>query len=322
MGLEVLFEEISAGLRSDPRRIPEKLFYDRRGAELFEQITRLEAYYPTRTEFGILEDCVAEVSARIGPGATLVEFGSGSGRKTNLLLDALIRPARCVAIDISEAQLVRFTDELRVEYPQMEVFPLVTDYTRPFSLPQHDESKGGGVPRRVLFFFPGSSIGNFEPDAAERFLHGVGMAGGAGGSLLIGVDLVKHGEILEAAYDDPQGVTSEFNRNALRHLNDLFGGDFNPAAFRHRAPWNASRSRIEMRLVSEIDQEVTLYPPQLDHEPVRVFFREGEEIVTEHSYKYRGAEFERLCQRAGWTLVSRWMDDRGWFAVLLLEWET
>ena len=316
--LSALFDEVSQGLRSEPRRIPEKLFYDHRGSQLFEVITRLEAYYPTRLEVEILGRCLGEVRDLVGAGAKVVEFGSGSGRKTSQLLDALDRPATYVPIDISEAQLVGFADQLRAEYPEMWVVPLVADYSQWFTLPRaatQEEANGG----RLLFFFPGSTIGNFEPDEAERFLRRIGLAGGAGSSLLIGVDLVKEREVLERAYDDPEGVTAEFNRNALHHLNDLFDGNFTASAYRHRAVWNVERSRIEMHLVSTLDQEVILNSGLSDTEPLQIRLQEGEVVVTEHSYKYRPDQFESLCLRAGWTGVQRWTDDLEWFSVHFLE---
>ncbi len=313
-----LFDEISDGLSRDPRRLPEKLFYDDRGARLFEQITRLDAYYPTRTEIGILRRCLDEVRELVGPSPTVVEFGTGSGRKTNMLLDALERPTTCVPIDISEAQLLRFADELQREYPDMAVMPLIADYTEPFALPMPTPSRHPPE-GRTLFFFPGSSVGNFEPSQAASFLEQVGWAGGVGSSLLIGVDLVKEAPVLELAYDDPEGVTAEFNRNALRHLNHMFEGDIDPAAFAHRAVWNEADSRIEMRLVSQADQSFTLTPDLPDREPLRIDLRRGEEIVTEHSYKYHIEQFESLCRRAGWRAVRSWTDDRERFSVHYLE---
>lgn len=318
--LSRLFREVSGGLQSTPRRIPEKLLYDQRGAELFEEITRLDAYYPTRLEIEILEACLAEVRELVGPDATVVEFGSGSGRKTSVLLDSLDRPARCIPVDISETQLLGFADRLQAEYPGVDVLPVVADYTQPFSLPKTGVGKEGEV-GRILFFFPGSSIGNFKPTEAERFLHRVGRIGGPGSSLLIGVDCVKEREPLLQAYDDPEGVTSEFNRNALRHLNELFDGDFAVSSFVHRAVWNAARSRIEMRLVCTVQQDVSLGPAFPDGEPLRIRLEEGEEIVTEHSYKYGPGQFEALCRSAGWETIRRWTDPRGWFAVHFLEWE-
>ncbi len=313
-----LFGEISLGLQSKPRRIPEKLFYDERGARLFELITRLEAYYPTRLEIGILEECLGEVRRLVGTGARIVEFGSGDGRKTLQLLAALDRPALYIPIDISERQLLIFADRLEAERPETNVVPLVTDYTEWFTLPEvaNRAEIGSG---KLLFFFPGSTIGNFEPDEAEGFLRRIGWAGGVGSSLLIGVDLVKEGKTLERAYDDPEGVTAEFNRNALRHLNHLFRGDFDVPSYRHRAVWNSKHGRIEMRLVSSDDQHVTLDPGLPDTEPLRISILANEEVVTEHSYKYQLDQFASLCQRAGWTTVRRWTDDRTWFSVHFLE---
>ncbi len=314
--LSILFSEVSEGLRSNPRRIPEKLFYDERGSDLFEQLTRLEAYYPTRLEIQILGACLGEMRSLIGPGSRVVEFGSGDGRKTSQLLDALDRPSLCVPVDISERQLLESADRLRARYPDLEVIPLVADYTESFALPDGSANEANG---RLLFFFPGSTIGNFEPGEAEAFFRRVGMIGGVGCFLLVGVDLVKERKTLERAYDDPEGVTAEFNRNALRHLNRLFAGNFDVASYEHRALWNAERSRIEMHLVSPYDQEVTLDPGLAYGEPLRIGIRGGEPLVTEHSYKYELDRFKSLCSRAGWTTLRNWTDDRAWFSVHLLE---
>ena len=314
--LSVLFSEVSEGLRSNPRRIPEKLFYDERGSDLFEQLTRLEAYYPTRLEIEILGACLGEMRSLIGAGSRVVEFGSGDGRKTSQLLDALDRPSLCVPVDISERQLFEFADRLRDRYPDLEVVPLVADYTQSFALPDGSASEANG---RLLFFFPGSTIGNFEPREAEAFLRRVGMIGGVGCFLLVGVDLVKERKTLERAYDDPEGVTAQFNRNALRHLNRLFDGNFDVASYEHRALWNVERSRIEMHLVSPHDQEVTLDPGLAYGEPLRIRIRGGEPLVTEHSYKYELDRFKSLCNRAGWRTLRTWTDDRAWFSVHLVQ---
>lgn len=314
--IQALFREVSAGLRSDPKRIPEKLLYDDRGSELFEQITRLDAYYPTRTEIAILRRCLREIRRLVGPAPRVVEFGTGDGTKTTMLLDALDGPSTCTPIDIAEAQLLASADRLRVRYPDMQVLPLALDYTRPFVLP---ESRGDAESEPVLFFFPGSTIGNFEPHRAEEFLERVGAVGGPRAALVIGVDLVKPASVLHLAYDDPEGVTAEFNLNALRHLNRLLDGDFAVPLFEHRAIWNPSRSRIEMHLVSSAAQEVTLGRDLPDVEPLEIAITAGEAIVTEHSYKYRPAQFAALCLRAGWRTARCWTDPKEWFAVYFLE---
>lgn len=316
--LSNLFAQVDEGLQSNPRRLPEVLFYDDHGAVLFEEITRLDEYYPTRVELEILSACVQEIRQLVGPFATMVEFGSGSGRKTELLLNSLDRPGSYLPVDISEAQLMEWADRIRIELPGVSVAPVVADFTRPFSFARVIEShtRGDSGP---LFFFPGSSIGNFEPDAADRFLSQIGRIGGQQSSLLVGVDLVKEPEVLEAAYDDSSGVTAEFNRNALRHLNALFDGDFDTSSFVHRALWNAEHSRIEMRLVSTVEQAVTLHPASTASEPLRIRLGVGEEIVTEHSYKYHRDSFQNLCERAGWVVRQDWTDTREWFLVAYLE---
>lgn len=317
--LQALYEEVVAGLSSRPRRLPAKLLYDQTGARLFEEITRTRAYYPTRVEIGILEHRLPEVRARVGPAAQVVEFGTGGGRKTGMLLEALDAPASCIPIDISHAQLREFASGLRARFPTVEVLPITADYTRPFVLPDPGAEPAG----RVLVFFPGSTIGNFEPSGAERFLTTVRRSAASSDTdapmLLIGVDLVKAVPILERAYDDPEGVTARFNRNTLRHLNRLFAGDFPIESFEHRAIWNAECSRIEMHLINERQVHVTLQPGLPEMEPFRLTLAPGESIVTEHSYKYRPDGFEALCRRAGWRNLRTWTDADDWFAVMLLE---
>lgn len=316
--LSYLFAQVEEGLQSNPRRLPEVLFYDDHGAVLFEEITRLDEYYPTRVELGILSACIQEIRQLVGPFATMVEFGSGSGRKTELILNSLDRPSSYLPVDISEAQLMEWADRIRIELPEVSVAPVVADFTRPFSFARVIESNTPGS-SGPLFFFPGSSIGNFEPDAAERFLSQIGRIGGQHSSVLVGVDLVKDPEVLEAAYDDSRGVTAEFNRNALHHLNALFDADFDASSFAHRVLWNAEHSRIEMRLVNTVEQAVTLHPTSTASEPLRIRLGAGEEIVTEHSYKYHRDAFEDLCGRAGWFVRREWSDTREWFLVAYLE---
>jgi dimethylhistidine N-methyltransferase len=311
---ELLWQEVREGLLQRPPSLPPKLFYDARGARLFEEIMRLDAYYPTRTEVGILEAHVAAMAELAGPHVLLLEPGSGSGEKTRLLLEALASPAAYVPVDVASVQLATFAQEIRKDHPELEVLPVVADYTRPFPVPTPRRS-----PRRRVAFFPGSTVGNLSPVAARAFLAHLGQETGPGGGLLIGVDLVKDPTLLEAAYNDPEGVTAAFNRNMLRHLNRILGSDFDPDDFAHHAPWIPEHSRIEMRLVSRRGQRITFRPGLEGEAPFHLDMAEGEWIVTEHSNKYTLPRFEALAQEAGWTPVARWTDPREWFAVLFLE---
>jgi L-histidine Nalpha-methyltransferase len=324
--IEALREEVARGLSESPPRLPPKLFYDDRGARLFEEITRLPEYYPTRTEIGILETHLPEMARRIGSGVQVVEFGSGSGEKTELLLRTLKDPAAYVPVDIAEEQLRRVATSLDRTFPGLKVLPLAADYTRPFRLPGTGTGPGGEEGGRPLLFFPGSTIGNFEPARARDFLRRAGRSLGPGALLLIGVDLVKPREVLEPAYNDARRVTEAFNRNALVHLNRVLDTDFRPNAFRHRAPWNEEAHRIEMHLVATEAQVVTLPGTPADSgSPTstprfRLVLEEGDHIVTEHSYKYTLERFEQLTDEAGWITRETWTDPRDWFAVRFLEW--
>jgi L-histidine Nalpha-methyltransferase len=309
-----LFQEVARGLRETPRRLPPKLFYDARGAELFEAITRLPEYYPTRTELAILADALPQVARRVGTSARIVEFGSGSGDKTAELLRALEFPSELILVDIAADQLRAVADGFQRDHPGLRVRPVLADYTLPWRLPEPDPASG-----RTLFFFPGSTIGNFEPHEARGFLANMAQAGGSRASLLLGADLEKPREVLEPAYDDASGVTAAFNRNALSHLNARLGANFDPEAFRHEAPWNARESRIEMRLVSHAHQRVRIAPELPGVEPLLLELGEGEAIVTEHSYKFRPARIEGLARSGGWRSMERWTDPRDWFEVRYLE---
>lgn len=312
LATDTLREEILEGLSGTPPTLPPKLFYDDVGARLFEEITTVPEYYPTRTELGILREHLPDMARRLGPEVVVVEFGSGSGRKTQLLLEALERPAAYIPVDIAREQLEAVAAQMDRDFPTLRVLPLAADYTRPFQLP--DPGPGSGPP---LLFFPGSTVGNFEPRDAEAFLRQARESMGPGAALLMGVDLVKPGEVLEPAYDDARGVTAAFNRNALVNLNRLLGTDFLPEAYRHRAIWNGRESRIEMHLVAERDQVVRVPPGPGESFPTRFLFRRGDHIVTEHSYKYTPEGIESLTGASGWQTVDSWTDPRGWFAVIL-----
>ncbi|GAC1515667.1 MAG: L-histidine N(alpha)-methyltransferase [Gemmatimonadaceae bacterium] len=297
-----------SGLRDRPRSLPPKLFYDARGAELFERITQLPEYYLTRTELAILEAHVGEIGALAGPRAALIEYGSGAGRKVRLLLDAMRDPVAYVPIDIAREQLAVVGGALAAEYPGVRVLPLHADYTQPLRLP----SLPAGA--RRLAFFPGSTIGNFSPMEAEAFLRRIRRTVGSDGALVLGVDRRKDPTVLEAAYDDASGVTAEFNLNILRRINRELGADFNLAAFRHRAVFDPIASRVEMHLVSLTRQIVTVAG-------VRTTFDRGESIWTESSYKYDRERLDQVVSAAGFVVSRLWTDaeDRFWVVFLTPE---
>jgi len=299
-------DEVLAGLTRAPKEIPCKFFYDDRGSALFDEICTLDAYYPTRTEVGIMRRCLPDIAARLGRACLLVEYGSGSSTKTRLLLDRLPAPAGYMPIDISRDHLMRAAADLAMAYPDVEILPVCADYTLPLHLPAWPRP----VARRVVYY-PGSTIGNFHPPEAEAFLRRMAGVAGPGGGLLIGVDLKKDRATLERAYDDDRGVTAAFNLNLLARINREMGADFDLDGFEHRAPYNAACGRIEMHLVSRRAQAV--------HFGDRVVtFTAGEPIVTEYSYKYGLAEFALLARRAGLTVDDTWTDARGWFSVQYL----
>jgi L-histidine Nalpha-methyltransferase len=303
--------EIAARLSARPRSLPARFFYDEAGARLFQEITRLEEYYLTDAEVEILAERAPEVARRVGRGVRMVEYGSGSGEKTWIVLDHLEAPAAYVPVDVAARQLQALADRVAERHPGLRVIPVAADYTRLDTLPWPE--KAGGT---TLAFFPGSTIGNLEPGDAVAFLRRIRRQAGEGVFLLVGADLAKDPGVLERAYDDPRGVTARFNLNILSHLNRLIGADFDPAGFRHRAVWNADASRIEMHLVSVRRQEVAVGPGP---DAPRFTLEKGEAIVTEHSYKYRLEEFEALARRGGFRTVQAWTDRKGRFSVHLLE---
>jgi L-histidine Nalpha-methyltransferase len=298
--------EVLRGLTGPRKAIAPKFLYDEHGSELFEQITKLPEYYLTRTEVGILERHAEEIVTNFGSGAALIEFGSGSSGKVRRLLEPL-RPSAYLPVDISREALAHAADAIRADYPWLNVVPICADYSQPFALP----AQLARAARRVAFF-PGSSIGNFEPHDAVRFLAHVARLVGSGGQLLIGIDLKKDVVVLERAYNDAQGVTAEFNLNVLNHLNEALGADFDLDAFSHRARYDARHGCIEIHLVSKANQTVTIGGRQ-------IHFHDGEAIHTENSYKYDAAQFDGMANMAGFTLRQRWTDAKGWFAVILYE---
>ena len=289
-----------AALLRTPASASPKFFYDRLGSHLFEAITELPEYYPTRTEAAIFAAHGAQMAGHVGAGATLIDLGAGNCVKATRLFP-LLEPSQYVAVDISVDFLQDALRRVQREYPQLDVVGLGLDFSQRFDLPP------GLVQHRPVFFYPGSSIGNFTPDEALAFLRRVREQAGGGG-LLIGVDLVKPKPILEAAYADALGVTAAFNLNLLRHLNRLIGSDFDPLQWQHVGLYNEALARVEMHL--EARSALSVRWPGGER-----LFHAGERIHTENSCKYTLDGFAALLQQAGFALPQHWTDERGWFAV-------
>ena len=298
-------EAVLAGLSAPIPAVPARWLYDRRGSELFDEITRLPTYYPTATETALLKEILPDVASRIPHGTAVVEFGAGSATKTPLLLEA-IHPAAYVPVDISGDYLRESASEVAERFPEISVEPVVADFARPFDLPPDIES----LPK--LGFFPGSTIGNFVPRTATDLLRSWRDLLGVGSQLLIGMDRVKPVERLIAAYDDPQGVTASFNLNLLERINRELDANIPVDAFRHEARWNDILSRIEMHLVATRDVTFTIDGRSFS-------FAKGSSIHTENSHKYgrRGARV--LLLAGGWTPIAEWADAAGDFAIILAE---
>jgi L-histidine Nalpha-methyltransferase len=304
---EGFLEDVLAGLAQPQKELPPKYFYDARGSALFEAICELPEYYLTRTETAIMRGRSAEMARHLGPGCALIEFGSGSARKTRILIEAAA-PAAYLAIDIARDQLEATAADLARDFPRLAVIAICADYSRPLALPQ----PVAPASRRRVIYFPGSTIGNLVPTDARAFLRNAGSLAGGGGGLLIGVDLKKDTARLNAAYNDARGVTAEFNLNLLARINRELGAAFDLSAFRHFAFYNEALGRIEMHLVSTKAQVVTIGGG--------VFrFRADETIHTENSYKYSIAEFQELGSSAGLTPVECWTDPERLFAVHYLS---
>lgn len=303
----LFLREALAGLGAEPKRLPSKYFYDAQGSELFERITTLPEYYPTRTELGIMESNRQEMAEVVGPRAAVIEYGSGSGLKTRYLLSSLLDPQGYVPVEISRTALDASVRALSEELPSLAVTPVCADYTRPFALPE----LATRAARRVVYF-PGSTIGNFTPSHALEFLALMREQVGPGGGLVIGVDLVKDPATLHAAYNDADGVTAAFNRNVLARLRRELGAEVDPDAFAHYAFFQPEHSRIEMHLMSLQSQEIRIQ----DH----IFsLKHGETILTEFSYKYSVEALQNLAQGAGWTPARVWLDEDELFSVHYLE---
>ena len=298
--------DLKRGLARQQKIISPKYFYDPQGSALFDRICDMPEYYPTRTELAILRKHAPEIAVHIGPHAEIVEFGSGSMEKVRVLLDALDSPQRYVPIDISEKHLLDAAHRMRLSYPTLEVEPLVADYTQVLVLPPDIPPQG-----RRVWFFPGSTLGNFEPQDALRFMQMCAKAL-AGGALILGVDLIKSPDLLHAAYNDAQGVTADFNRNVLARANRELGANFQITQFAHSAFYNAPYQRIEMHLVSTCQQSVSV-------DGATYQFSEGETLHTENSYKFTVDGLHQLALRAGFTPGQTWTDADRTFCLFWLD---
>jgi dimethylhistidine N-methyltransferase len=297
--------DVLAGLQAEPKSLPAKYFYDSAGSRLFDLISQSPEYYPTRTELGILREHAADIAARLPDQGALVEFGSGSSIKASILLSAAPQLAAYVPVDISSEVLHHEAEVLRRSFPDLTVVPVDADFCQPFELPAELArlARAG--------FFPGSTIGNFEPHEACTFLRNAGRILGRGAAFIVGVDLVKDRAVLHAAYNDAAGLTAKFNLNLLARINRELGANFNLNCFEHHAFFNRERSRIEMHLASVKRQKVKILGETIE-------FRAGETIHTENSYKYTPASFTALARGSGWTVQALWTDEKKYFAVYFL----
>lgn len=305
-----VLKEVLAGLSKSQKSLPPKLLYDKRGSEIFEKICLLKEYYPTRAETEILKNNASDICSMVGEGSVIVEPGSGAGDKIRYLLPHMINPKAYVPIEISKEILLRMTEEFHEEFPQLKVIPVCADFNHPIELPLTLESERA----KKVVFFPGSTIGNFNPQEAVSFLKSMAKLVGHGGGLVIGVDMKKAPEIFKLAYDDPHGVTADFNLNLLQRLNRETAAHFDLRNFSHEAIYDEKLGRVEMHLVSRISQLVRVNET--------VFrFREGETIHTESSYKYTVDEFSELGAKANWQIKKFWKNSENQFCVYYFEHE-
>ena len=302
-----LATSVLEGLRKTPKELSPVWFYDEHGSTLFDTICELPEYYLTRTELGIMQMHAAQMAELIGPQAALIELGSGTSLKTRLLLDHLITPAAYVPVDIAREHLMHAASTLAQDYPGLRIAPVCADFTQPFELPAQVKAAS----RRVIYF-PGSTLGNFSPEAAAELLTRMHDMAGPQGAVLIGIDLKKDPQVLRRAYNDSAGVTARFNLNALRHINRELQTNFNLDAFEHRAVWLEDQSRIEMHLVSLRDQIVTVAGTDIP-------FSKAEHIRTEYCHKYSLEQFATLAGSANLVATRTWTDPEKKFCVQLLE---
>ena len=303
---DLFLQDIFAGWSAvGQKTLPCKYFYDEKGSQLFDQICQTPEYYHTRTELAILARALPEVVQYIGPHADILEFGSGAGIKIRKLIDALSSPRTYIPIDISEEILLASSAQLAQQYPELAVFPVVADYLSPIQLPEQFSHQSE---HKKLVFFPGSTISNFEPQAAIHFIKHIRALLGEGDALLIGVDLVKPAERILAAYNDAQGVTAAFNMNLLQRIQNTYQTDLDLDTFCHRAIYNVERSRIEMHLISTVQQDIQI-------EGRRFAFAEQESIHTENSYKYSLESFQLLARNGGFDCTHCYTDAQQLFSV-------
>jgi len=300
-------DAVLAGLSTNPKSLPCKFFYDQRGSALFEAICEVPEYYLTRTELGILETYAPTIAARVGAHCRLVELGSGASRKVRLLLDALEAPLAYVPVDISRGFLREAAASIAADFPGLEVIAVCADYTRPFALPQITGPAG-----KAVGFFPGSTIGNFEPEAVVAFLSHCGQLLGPGAEMLIGADVKKDKAVLDAAYNDAAGLNAAFNLNLLHRIAKELDSDITIDDFAHVAFYNPDEGRVELYIKSLKDQDAVIAGRRLS-------FAVGELIHTENSYKYAIPEFRALAARAGFRTLDTWTDAEGKFAVYYLR---
>lgn len=300
-----MLEEVLQGLQKPKKTLPSKYFYDKRGSELFEVICELDEYYLTRTELSIMKDNINEITEQIGQEVQLIELGSGSSLKTKLLLDHLENLHSYVPVDISEYFLIETAAIIQKQYPRLDIIPVAADYTKPFQLPETESDI------RKVFYYPGSTIGNFTKERAADFIELISKLAGDNGGLLIGFDLLKDRETLVDAYNDSEGVTAKFNKNILRHINRELDANFDLEAFQHKAIFNESKSRIEMHLVSSKYQKVDIMGNTIS-------FEKGESIHTENSHKYSLDSFQKLTH-SHFEPIHTWIDPDHLFAIQYLQ---
>jgi len=304
---DAFLNDVTHGLQKQTKELPCKYLYDERGSILFDKICELDEYYPTRTELNIMQTYVDEIVARFGQNVLLIEYGSGSSLKTRVLLDNLSGLAGYIPIDISKEHLLNAAAKLKKIYPHLNVQPVCADYTDLFRLPDDISSSASRV-----VYFPGSTIGNFNPDDAVRFLQSIYNIVGSSGQLLLGVDLKKDPHVLHRAYNDRSGITASFNCNILTRINRDLGANFNTEQFKHYAYFNPSHGRVEMHIISLAEQTVRINGSTIK-------FAKGESIHTESSYKYTVQEFAELAGKAGFTVERVWTDEDELFSVQLLR---
>ncbi|MEL7833540.1 L-histidine N(alpha)-methyltransferase [Fodinibius sp. Rm-B-1B1-1] len=301
-----MLNEVVSGLSREQKQLPSKYFYDQHGSDLFEQITYLDEYYLTDCEKEILKENIKEIADYIGSNVMLIELGSGNSYKTRFLLEELSELSTYIPVDISEEYLLKTANQLRIEYPRISIIPVFADYTSQFDLPVSDSSN-----QKQVVFFPGSTIGNFSPEEAKAFIDNIATITTNDAEMLVGVDLKKDKAILEAAYNDREGVTEAFNKNMLKHINRKLGANFDTKKFSHNAFYNEDAGRVEMHLVSTEEQTVSIGDTIFQ-------FDEGESIHTENSYKYSLNDFEELVSK--WYSVEKvWTDKQGYFSLQYLK---